>query len=98
MLHAFIGGSVERFRIGLANDSLCAIGGSVNRTINSARLPNRQDWGIGQNIAFLQGWFCALISLGATLFFTSWYQFSRDLARLLHSRRTLSLAKDKNSG
>ena len=26
------------------------IGGSVNRTANSARLPNRQDWRIGQNI------------------------------------------------
>jgi len=25
------------------------IGGSVNRTVNSARLPNRQDWRIGQN-------------------------------------------------
>jgi len=36
--------------IGRANDSLCAISGSVNRTVNSARLPNRQDWRIGQNI------------------------------------------------
>ena len=41
-MHALIGGSVERFS---------NIGGAfVNRTVNSARLPNRRDWRIGQNI------------------------------------------------
>jgi len=51
-----IGGSVEQFRnrfmlhasriLVWLHAPIC---GSVNRTVNSARLPNRRDWRIGQN-------------------------------------------------
>ena len=54
LLHAFLGGSVELFsNIGesVALTTVCAqLVVRSTDTVNSARLPNRQDWRIGQNI------------------------------------------------